>query len=354
MSLSVEKLNRILKELHCISTNYYIYKKRIIYIECIYLKTKDPFMIFVSDNYKFKYNDENNIKLKRIQDNDVDRILENYSKDENKLDTLKIYNNNLYVTDVDNNPTIIEENLQEGYNISLDLENKNDEKFQIRDIKRQARRLKLSVEGSKYRLSVIQNNFMVIPRKDDDVIFFMKNIIIDKNRKIYVIIDIESIITDTKILENINKIYNGFIDILNKNIIINKNKLDEFKNTDITLESVISVVEKINRYSEYIEEFEDIIREKEEQENEILEKINLIRNKPKYGLNDDLKNAPVLLDLDNKLNKLNTERNEYINKIIELKNKQNNNSLILDKILFDNIMLLSTIKFNLTQLKLIK
>jgi hypothetical protein len=355
MGLSVEKLEKLLRELGCSCTNYYTYRDYLRYIECINLKTKDIFLVFIDDQYKFKLdNIEKTFQLKRIRDDEIFQIMEDYSKEEDKLEISKIYSNNVINTNIDNEPKVMEETLEEGYNISIDLKNKNDEKFSIRDIRRQCRRLRMSIEGSKYRLCIISNNYMVITRKDDDVIFQIKSKESDKERRVYIILDIETIMTDSQMLQNINRVYGSFIEILNKNIIINKTKLEEFKEADIGMSSVIDIVEKINRYSEYINKMDDIIIKKDQEEYQILEQIKSIKNKPKYGLTQDLKDAPVMIELDEKIRKLREDKNGYIQQILDLKKRQQNNTLLLDRILFDNIMLLSTLKYNLSEIKFIK
>ena len=355
MGLSIEKLERILSELGCYPLTYYYYRDYLRYVECIYEKTKDLFLLFVTDDYKFKIEtNEKTIRLKRIRDNDVKEIMEKYTKEEDKLETSKIYGAQISVMNTDDKPKVIEENLEESYNINLDLQSNTNERFSIQEIKRQCRRLSMAIEGTKYRLCVISNNYMVIPRKEDDVIFELKHVQKSKARKIYVIIDIETILSEIKILDSINKIYDGFVEILGKNIIMNKKKLEEFKNSDISTENVIEIVDKINRYSSYIQEFNDILTHKEDEEQAVQEKITALRNKPKYGVNQDIKDAPMMLELDEKLLKIRTEKKGHIEQIIELKRKQRNNVLVLDKILFDNIMLLSTIKYNLSELKLLK
>lgn len=356
MALSVDKLETLLNKLDCSVTRYYSYKDSIIYVECVYQITKDNFLVFINDDYKIRSDDKtkNILSLKRIDDKDINEIMEKYTMEQDKLEISKIYSNNINLNNTETKPEVVENTLEEGYNISLDLKSKNDDNFSIKEIKRQIRRLKMSIEGSKYRLAMSYQEFLVIARKENEVIFKIKEGNTEKIRKVYAIIEIETLLTDNKLLKNLHKVYIGFIDILNKNIIINKQKIEEFKQIDISLQTVMEVVDKINRYSNYIAELTIINETKINEENEIKEQIKSIKSKPNYGLKDDLKITSQCSEFEDRINKIQEEKKYITNQILDIKLKQQNNSLILDRILFDNIILLSTLKYNLSNLNLIK
>ena len=69
------------------------------------------------------------------------------------------------------------------------------------------------------------------------------------------------------------------------------------------------------------------------------------------GLHSDMEHSRILTELENKIIKINSTKQDIIHNILEIQNKRDNISLNVDKIMFDNSVMLDTIYRNFDSLR---
>jgi len=116
-----------------------------------------------------------------------------------------------------------------------------------------------------------------------------------------------------------------------------------------------SVIEKKIQLDNGCKEYEILLADIIKSEQVILDKMEMVRSKYSdyslKGLHNDIEKAHQIAQLQNELAKITSVKNEIINNIIIIKAKHENMTLKMDKILFDNSIMINEINNNFKKLK---
>jgi flagellar biosynthesis chaperone FliJ len=114
------------------------------------------------------------------------------------------------------------------------------------------------------------------------------------------------------------------------------------------------VYNKKENFNEYIKQFETLLEKLNNSEKAITEKIdNANRKYSEYGikgLHQDIERTHIISTLEKDLNEIINTKQEVINNILNLRAQQENITLKMDKILFDNSIMINEISKNFTKL----
>jgi hypothetical protein len=243
----------------------------------------------------------------------------------------------------------LEEELMNDYknNISLDMTNKNIEI--IKDDINQLKRLLNCVHTLKYKLALIHKVWLFVSDKNNNVYCYnIKEFNPVKFKYMYVMIDLETFLTNNSINTDIEKIQNGIsntIDRTGKKMLLKMNQLYPlFKNID---DVTLKIENKKNIYKKYEEEFSKLLNIIVLNETKLIERLNLISNRSVgSGINRDLERT----NLDKELLIIKEHKNEIIGKLINIKEKTRDLMLIYDTIVFESIILIKKIIDNVKKL----
>jgi outer membrane murein-binding lipoprotein Lpp len=354
MPISLNKFENLIGEKGILIRKIFTISKEAVYIEVFNINEAESFIVYIPSKYTMKVSKRSNtykIKYLEITEGE-DFIIKEKEKEEvsNDYDEIEL--------DPEKNHENLEKSLKENYDKPVSLNNVNTEdKDNIKDIFYQLSRLRLCVQNLNYKLSIIYKNYLCAIKKDNTIeCYSIKNYQETDQRKIYVSLDLETLYSKIDTLHNdIKSIKNGIYKVLEQNQLKNAKILNNIleKKDTITLYSN-SIYTKKNELNSYLNQLENMLKKINENEFEILEKIKLIDDKYKDsrldGLQNDIDRTREISMYEKKLDHINNVKQELIKEIIILKIKQENMILLIDKILFDNSVMMNTIINNFTVL----
>ena len=358
MSLSYEKLNNILGDNGILIRKTYVNDNYIIYLDVLNIKNSDNFLIYIPSDYNIKSKHKENYEINNIKIDNTGTIALDYGENpdnrqvEDTYDTIEL-NDNI------DNQSDMEKHLEENYNKSLDLNNAKENDKVLKQIFRQLNRLKYGVKDISYKLCVQYSKYLYcINRHNELVLYEIKNLNIDNNRKFLIAIDLEKLYEkmDTFSLD-IKSVRKGVFSILDKNHVKNNENFSKIlENKNIFLGNSNDIIFKKNKYNEFRDNLEILLEQLcLEEKNHIL-KIMDIREKYKNEkimgtLNSDIEKSHLIGNHEKQITQINMTKQEIIKCILEIDSKLENLYLKVDEIFFDNIIMIDSILKNCNTLE---
>ena len=355
MSLSLNKLTKILKKSGLISKKFFLIDNYCIYIEVFSIDNVDNFLIYIPSKYDLKFNGEGDAYNLSVLDIPEDGIVPvDYAGDVDKEDLEETYDNVELDLNLDDDLKI-EEKLNENYQISVSLKDTNREDTnRIREIFRQLKRLKYSVQNIKYKICIFYKNYICCIRRDNTYDgFLVKELDGGDDMKLMVTTDLENFIKNSQIVSHdVKTVRESIYKILQKNQNKHVNslrKMLEYKNG--ISDTFLNIRLKQKKYVSYIAHLENLFKTTNEQENKILLKISEANQKYDdvcgvKGIHTDIERSHVIGKLEEEIHQLKVVKQDIMKNIVSVKSKLENLCLRIDEICFDNIVMLDAITRN--------
>ena len=355
MSLSISKLENLLTRKGLTITKIFCIDNYCVYIELLCNSTADVCMLYIPSKYNITAPQSENVWV--LQYLDVDEngdIPETYAEEQDNFDLEQKYNE--VELDFNSKQKNIENHLEESYkhNVSLKDIGKND-KTHLREIFRQLRRLKFCVQNIKYKLCIVYNSYLCCIRRDGtyECFFVTGQQFPSKNRKLIVTLDLETLYAKIdSVIIDVKTIREGVYKVLDKNQTKHSHSLInilEFKNT--LIQSIEDYVKKKEKYTQYITKFEKLYQDITRAEKDSVEKLCQIEKKYESdssikGLHSDIEKSHLKAKHQTELDNIIRLKQEIINNILDIKLQWETIALQTDKICFDNIVMLDTVRKN--------
>ena len=358
MPLSVNKLEKLLTSKGFIPNKYFTIDDCVVYIEVISVETADTFLLYIPSKYNFTIKDSHDRSIYKLSyfdlDNDDDNTADNYA---GKLDEYEIENkyNDINIGLSPQKGNNIETNLEEHYKREINLRDISESQNQkIKNIYRQLKRLRFCVKNVKYKVSIMYRNFILSIKRDDSIEIYSIAKFKGKNiHKMYVTLDLELLYEKLdSVVINIKSIQKGLYHILDKNHFKHTETLQQLLEDKIKIMSFSDTLYKKKvEYNNYIKDSEIILQTINESEQRILIKINNHnKNKVDGGLSDDIQSSHTISLYNSELKDVLKIKEDMIKTIIELKNKKEDIILKVDKIMFDNNVMIECVIRNFSDL----
>jgi hypothetical protein len=359
MSLSIEKLINMCENSGLIPVKFFTYKGDLVFLQTLSLKKGYSFIINIPRKYHFdisKNNFNNVYKLKKLKIKPEEILHKHFSP--NQLDSNEIYSEIQLIKDF--NPDIedkdLEEKLLETYRKQIFLSNiKKDEFATIKEIFKQIDRLKYCVQGIDYKVCIIYKNYLVNLSGNGEIDFFLiKDYDKGLYRKLLVSLDFNLLFDNIdRIEEHLTQVVNGFDSILLRSQQSHYNKFLLFMDTTKTIkqkiDEIYSTREKVRGL---IKKYEYIIENCNYKQSYFYEKLKILQ--PSDNMSSDLNYFKQKNELETNINKLDNIKSIASEKLVALRDKDSDNILQVDNILFDNIVMFNSILNNLKKLDIIK
>lgn len=353
MPLSLSKLTSYLEKKGMMIYRYYIEDKDCMYLEIISSLSTCNFFVYLPSKLRFSVSDipSSGCKINMFP------IPVKKSKDSIAKSPDKEYIESMYMND--ENKEKLNENLEEHYNHPIELKSSAASNLvYFRDLSRQVDRLKFSVSNISYNIVVIYQGFLCIT--GDDYGYFLSNYPCEDIRKLYVLLNIEILYDKISCVEEeITQIVTGIYRILDKNtsllyenMIEMLERLCSFPLDGLSDDTLISIRDNKR---EKLEEYLSSLTKEMTSEKDIIKKLRNIseqrKNQGIKGIYEDIDRVGNRKKLEEALNGIEKKKEGIINNIFSEKEAVNSFSLTVDKILFDNIILVNEILKNLDGLK---
>lgn len=355
MPLSISKLEKLLTGKGLIPKKFFVIDGLVIYMEVLDIRNADSFMLYIPSKYEFSIScDTSNVyKVKYMDINEDGCIPEDYGGEPDNFDIEKQYGE----IEIDNSPvkncrSDMAEYLEENYNHPVSLKNINkDDNRQLREVFRQLRRLKFCVQNLKYKLCIIFKDYLFCIRRDDTFEgFIINNLRGSPERKLMVSLDLETLYEKIESVSiDIKTVREGVYHILEKNQgkhIRNLQKMLEQKNSLTTFSDM--VMKKKSQYIVYLNKLEELLNSLGKAEKKNIEKLLEIeeryRNEASLkGLHTDIEKTQQISKYETKLHEINVVKQDLIRNILIVKAKYEDLALKVDKICFDNTVMIDAI-----------
>ena len=360
MTLSILKLEKLLSIKGFIPTRYFVMHSVIVYMEIISITDADTFLLYIPSKYKFSVKPAKNVfKIKYF---DVNESENNTADDYAGEPDEHLVENTYKEIDINISPTIRDNNigthLEENYKREITLSDvSNNVVKDLKDIIRQLKRFRFCVQNVKYKISIIYKNYICSIKKDDTIeCFSIKKYNGKDCKKLFITVDLELLYEKMdSLLLNMSTIREGLYHILDKNHFTHTKTLQRLLDEKRSIvEFSDNEYEKKVEYEKYLKEATNMLLLINKSEKTILGQIyelNEKYNDPKLkGLHNDIEKAHQQSNLDGELKKIQKIKEDIVKTIFDLKIKREDTMLTVDKIMFDNSVMLDSIFRNVTLL----
>jgi len=352
-SLSFEKLTSLLNENGFLPLRTFEKEGRLYTIQCISSKNARMFMLIIPKEYKIKVDkDQEVIELKQLsfQDTNEKNLSKKYA---DEIDLFDFESNYPEITlperTKEEQEEHIENKLMESYKRPIFIRDLGpDDVSIIKDMFRQTRRLRLSIQTTPYRLVIYYKRYLCILNKDDTIEGFITKTADDEpTRKVIITVTLDYFITNMEQIEdNITRIEEGITKTIDKNIsstvdkyntflLLSKNNLKNINNVKLKKEQISKQISSLVQKLETIKEQETMLKTK----------LRMIgKSNPLYS------EVQTRQNIIKKLEDLYIEKTDILEQLIKNRESSSHITLICDKILFDNIVMLNSIINNLKML----
>jgi hypothetical protein len=354
MPLSINKLEKLLSKKGLLPKKYFTMHGLCVYIEVLSISNADSFMLYIPSKYEISISDMENVyKTRYIDVSEDGNIIGDYAGEPDNFELEKEYDE----VDIDLSPDNRHRDdmagyLEEHYNHPLSLKDiTRDDTKHLREIFRQLRRLKFCVQSLSYKLCILFKDYLCCIRRDDTFEgFAIQNLRGPSEMKLMVTLDLETLYSKIdSVSVDVKTVREGVYNVLNKNQskhIRNLQKMLEQKN-DLTAFSEI-VLQKKTKYANYLSRLESLLADLGNSEKKTIEKLMEIEEKYNNeaslkGLHNDIERTHQTAKYETELNKINSVKQELIRNILVIKAKHEDLSLKVDKIVFDNTVMIDAI-----------
>ena len=358
MPLSISKLEKLLSRKGLLPKKFFVMHWLVVYLEVLSIANADSFMLYIPSKYKIAIGSsgKNVYKASYIDISEDGNIPDDYASAPDNFDIEKQYGGD----DIDLSPNNRSHNdmaeyLEENYNHPVSLKDINkDDTRELREIYRQLRRLKFCVQNLKYKLCIMFKDYMCCIRRDDTFEgFIIHHLRGTPERKLMVTLDLETLYEKINTVSiDIKTIREGIYRVLDKNQskhIRNLQKMLEQKNNLTTFSDV--VLKKKTQYAEYLDRLEQLLSVLGKAEKRNIEK--LVEIEELYsteasvkGLHTDIEKTHQVAKYETELSRINVVKQQLIRNILIVKAKHEDLALKIDKVCFDNTVMIDAIVKN--------
>jgi len=362
MSFSVSKLEKFLTSKNLIPIGYFTMYNTCMYVDVISTVTADNFLLYIPSKYEFE------MKVTKSNIYDMKYLEIDGSSEENVADEYAGKVDDAYIEDryTEVDPTNKLEfkddfstKLEDNYNKPITLKDVPVEDFkEIKDLLRQVKRVGFCLKNIEYKAIIIYKNYMCSIKRDDSIeCYIIKKYASKKTKTLYVTTDLEVLYKESEsIASNVKTVRKELYRVLDKNHSNNMKTLQKIMDmrNEISLLSENAFNKKIE-YEKMLKDSYKMFDNIKISENETYEKILALKDKydndPKLrNLNGDIERSHLISKLKTELSETKKIKEDVIKAIFELRLKRDHAVLEVDKIMFDNTVMIECVMKNLSHL----
>jgi hypothetical protein len=356
-TLSIEKLRNILKKKGIIPIKYFLYKDKILFIQVFIIKNCNLFILYIEPEFSFKLEKnsfKSNEKACFINRIEIEKLMR---KNLNK-DIRNIYSDINIVSKINLDDSRIGEKLNKEYeHIMTDNDIKKDEDNSYLDTYKQIDRIKNSFSKLKYKISIFSGPYFFIVIDDKIKCYIIEKFEeeqISYNSSYYIVSNIQNLFEKIESIDyEINEIkgkIEGIWDHTQKTqydriIDLYKNKDNVSENYKIVYNKKLELMNIRNKLNETLEQTYNKYKDIEQDYNSHIIKMSTIKD-----VNNDANNIHYKKKLEDKTNEYIVMIDELTNKINKISDKIKDYELTIDKVFYNNFLMMNSIRKNILQL----
>jgi hypothetical protein len=353
--LSVSKLQDFLASKGYIPVKYFVMDGYCYYIELFSIKTSDIFLLYIPSKYNIKIkNIEGMYKIRFVDIRKIEDIADEYT---GKPDDTDSYKMNIQISD---DKEKLQDHLESNYKHLISLKDMNkDDLTELRSVYRQVRRLKYCVQNLKYKLGIQYKNYICTVKKNDSIdCFSVKNYNKKDEKKLLIIVDLETFYgKESSLINDINIVRSSIYSVIGKNYSNHGKVLTKImENKQDILDIPVFVENKTAKYEEMIKELEDLLGIMTKSEDRILEQLRGLEiddrsNGTHVALQNDINRVHTKTRLDRELDVILSIKKDITKTMADIRINMETSIINVDKIMFDNNVMIDAIIKNFAKLK---
>ena len=357
MPLSLSKLENLLTLKGFVPIKFFELDGSCFYIEVFSISTADVFLLYIPSKYTIECKEEPNVyKIKYLEMDSNDNVADEYAVKQDDFDIENIYGNTNI--ELGNDKGDMEEHLENNYKKSITLKDiSNSDTVVIKAIYRQIRRFKYCVQNLKYKLAIIYKNYICAIRRDDSIdCFSIKNYPREDGKRLMVIVDLETFYEkNDKLLEDIQIVRESIYTLLEKNQGTHSRIITKILENK---KDIIIIPQELEKkkilYNKMTADLFNLLTTMNEAESKITQELEGL-NEIVHGndIQNDINKSHQKVRLEKEIDKINRIKSEIGKNIVLIRDKRENKLLGVDKISFDNAVMLDVILKNFSKLKTI-
>ena len=360
MTLSINKLEKLLSKKSMIVKSVYSIGGLCVYLDVMNLNTGETLFLYIPSKYEIPAEHPNVHKLHYLEVDEDGSIPSDYAEQPEDEEIADKYDEiNVNNTDVKNQRDI-EQYLTSNYDCPVSLENSTKEDIsEIKEIFRQLRRLKFCVKNVNYKLCIVYKYYFCCIKRDGSYeCYSVENLNMTNRRRIIVTTDLESMYTQLNTIDkDVVSIRRGIYKVLDRNQhkhVSHLQKMMDYKANFSTLS--VGVIDQKKKYKEYLNKLEKMLANISATEKNVIAEIEAINEKYKgvlgiKTLHNDIEKNNLIHKKEEELRSITQIKQEIISNIQKIKLNLESLSLKIDQICFDNIVMLDTIIKNFESLR---
>lgn len=356
MPLSINKLKEYLASKGFIPVRFFVLDDLIFYIEVLSSQNAGTFFIYIPSKYEFGVKKgEDNYKIRYVDMEGGDNTADEYAGGSVSVES--IYRGDDINLSPDNGK--IEEHLENNYRRPISLDDiSSEDSVELRSIYRQMRRLRYCVQDIKYKVAIINKNYICAIRRDDSIdCFVIKHYPRRNHKKLMIVADLEMFYEKyEKMDSDIHTVRTGIYNILQRNQSLHSRMISKLlENKEELISFAPKTTEKKNLYDINEKKLEKMLNTMNIAERKTIATIYELEetrlDSGKQGMQNDIEIAHRKSQLETELNKINSIKEDIMKYISILRQRKENSVLSIDKIMFDNTVMFNCMVNNFSQLR---
>ena len=357
MPLSTLKLEKLLSLKGFIPSRYFVMHDIIIYMEIVHISTADTFLLYIPSKYKFAIHKGSGVYTVKYIDLDEsdDNTADDYA---GELDDHSVENRYGEI-DMNVSPTVrgdnIASHLEENYKRVITIKDMSGGDIKnIKDIFRQLKRMRFCVQNVKYKIGILYKNYICTIKRDDSIeCVVIKKFRGNDSQQLYVTVDLELLYEKMdSLLLNMSTIRKGLYHILDKNHFTHTRTLKKLLEKSNIIKLSDNVYAKKQEYEKHLQDASDMLKSINKSEKKILSQLYNLNEKHdnQKGLYSDIEHSHSISRINNELSGVQKTKEEIVKTMFELKTKKEDIMLKVDKIMFDNNVMVECVIRNFEEL----
>lgn len=354
MSLSLDKLQKLLSNYSMAPVRYYAYHDNLKAVEVMSLTNGEIFLVYVPSDYAFRMTSAHDgcYSLKRLELASDGTVPDKYAAKLSDVEMSEYYDKiDLLNQDKIMDKSIdVERELIDQYRRKILVPSSEENATaKVKDLLNQVDRLSKCVDTNDYGVAILSNTLLALDR---DHLYLVRGREVKDSRMYVVVVGLETLFKNVNyITHDVPEINRGLQRILSKNHESHLSKLSTTIDSMSRCRSILQGhMDRVGRYTKFIEGFTEMIQRIKAREESIRDAVRAVQSKS-GTVGGELASLTEKESLERELEWLQTTRGRIFEKLVDLHQKSRDISLTLDKLLFDNLVMMVTIQRNLSAVK---
>lgn len=338
-SLSLPKLCDLFEKKGFIPTRYYSYQDTCIFIEIVSLSRGTVVMIYIPSRFEIPISSGKDVEELELIDEEQDP--NEYAPTDNSETSYP--NIDLKAVDGAEASNFLMQKYKKQIQIRSGAKKK---KETLRDVIRQLQRLHNCVKDLPYYIAILDDGYLGFIRDGEADCYYSKNYETN-TRRLRVVATLPTFYEKSFILaEEASQIYSGIDNILNDNMSSHATFLEDIISRKGNMMNFCThITSKKSQYKQLISQYENMLQQLEIKHNELSKKLQSI-NLPSGGLEGELLYAQNKNTITQSIKDCVEVKKTLISQILKLRITLDNISLITDKVMFENSIMMDKMVTN--------